>query len=161
MQNVVALRNGIDLESHIHFLTQTVERLTKTIFQLENQIQLNLMTETIAIPDSNGHRLIKVNELIRCEASGNYCQLYLTEGRRICVSKTLKFVQALLPVQQFIRIHQSHLVNQYYVTHIAKGRQATVSLGEKQLPVSRSRVKQIDQKVLNNRVWSVHRNPTK
>jgi two-component system LytT family response regulator len=52
-----------------------------------------------------------VNEIIRCEASSNYTQFFLTEKRTFLTSKTLKEYDEILSPHGFLRVHKSHLVN--------------------------------------------------
>lgn len=55
-------------------------------------------------------RLVKIQEIVRCESSNNYTLFYFDDGTKLLVSKTLKEYEKILP-SQFIRVHQSHLIN--------------------------------------------------
>lgn len=52
-----------------------------------------------------------IQDIIRCESSGNYTTFYFTDGQQLLVTKTLKEFEKMLDAQGFIRVHQSHLVN--------------------------------------------------
>jgi two-component system LytT family response regulator len=54
---------------------------------------------------------VRIDEIIRCEASNNYTNFVLENGRTVLVCKTLKEFDELLKPYGFIRPHQSHLVN--------------------------------------------------
>ena len=55
--------------------------------------------------------IIRIEDIIRCSADGNYTQFYLSGGERILVTKTLKAYDQLLSNHKFLRVHQSHLIN--------------------------------------------------
>jgi len=72
-------------------------------------IRVTERPQGIAVLASGEKRVIKMNEILRCEADSNYCFIHDTEGRKVIVAKTLKSVgQALTP--GFFRVHQSHIV---------------------------------------------------
>jgi two-component system LytT family response regulator len=49
------------------------------------------------------------DEIIYCNSDGNYT-IIQTIDKKITISKTLKFVEALLPKSVFYRIHQSYIM---------------------------------------------------
>ena len=63
----------------------------------------------------------ELNELIHLDADSNYTLLYFTENRKILASKTLKEFEDQLGKEQFIRLHNSHLVNIRYISRYIKG----------------------------------------
>lgn len=73
----------------------------------------------IALPTLSETRYIKIDEVVRCEASNNYTTFFTT-AEQILVCKTLKeFVELLLP-HNFVRTHQSHLINIQFVKSLLK-----------------------------------------
>src|SRR5476651_356117 len=62
----------------------------------------------IALPTLQEIRYIKVDEIVRCEASDNYTSFYIAGGEYILVCKTLKEFAELLQAHGFVRTHQSH-----------------------------------------------------
>lgn len=81
--------------------------------QLENLIQaLNgKQPEQITISSSDGFHFIDIASIIRLNGDGNYSTFYLRGGERVVASKNLKTYEELLPANQFIKTHQSHIVN--------------------------------------------------
>ena len=65
----------------------------------------------IAIPLSDGFEMLQFNDLVYCEASGNYTIIYLSDGSKRLISKTLKWLLLRLPEDLFIRTHHSFIVN--------------------------------------------------
>ena len=93
------------------------------IKELEASIKsLTKKKETLNVFTLEGVEVIPVGEIIRCEADNNYTNIFLENGNRLCVSKTLKFIQDQLPSDLFLRVHSSHLVNIEVVRKICKVR---------------------------------------
>jgi len=92
----------------------------------------------IALPTLNETMYIKVNEIVRCEASGNYTTFCLERGETILVCRTLKEFADLLVLHEFVRTHQSHLVNLNYVKSYLKEDGGTLLLNDQtKIPISR------------------------
>jgi len=93
----------------------------------------------LAIPTSDGLEFLDTDEIIRIEADRSYCWFYLTDGRKILVSKNLKEFQELLNNRNFFRPHNSHLVNLEYVKKYIRheGNSAIMTDGS-QIPISRN-----------------------
>jgi two-component system LytT family response regulator len=92
----------------------------------------------IALPTLTEIMYVKITEIIRCEASNNYTNFYLQNGERVLVCKTLKDFADLLKPHQFIRTHQSHLVNQAFIKSYLKEDGGTLLLNDQtKIPISR------------------------
>lgn len=92
----------------------------------------------IGIPNLTGYNFVEVDNLIRCEADGNYCTLYFTKAPKAFVSKSLSYFEEDLKKYGFMRVHHKHLVNLNHVVNYSKGKSGgyiTVSDGT-QLEVS-------------------------
>ncbi|WCO00659.1 LytR/AlgR family response regulator transcription factor [Psychroserpens ponticola] len=103
----------------------------------------------IAFPTSEGIELVKLNQIIHCEADDNYTSIYLANEKRIIVSKTIKEYDTMLSDFGFFRIHQSHLVNLDYISKFNKNDGGYVVLENgKKLPVSRRNKQEFLEKLL-------------
>jgi two-component system LytT family response regulator len=99
-------------------LKKRVEK--KHNLQLENLIQLlhqqhKKNEHRIALPTAKETRFAKTEEIIRCESSNYYTTFYLISGEKIMVSKPIYEYEELLADYQFIRCHQSHVVNKKFI----------------------------------------------
>ncbi len=74
----------------------------------------------IVLKTSDRIYLVNIKDIIRCEAENNYTNFYLASGNKIMVSKTIKTYDSLLSEHEFLRVHQSHLVNLNYIQHFDK-----------------------------------------
>lgn len=92
----------------------------------------------IALPTLKEIRYVRVDELIRCQASDNYTSFYTVTGEHILVCKTLKEFSELLQPHGFVRIHQSHLANIHFIKSLLKEDGGTLLMNDStKLPVSR------------------------
>jgi len=93
----------------------------------------------ISIPTISGMDFIDVNRIIRLQAAVNYTHFYLDDGKKICVSRTLKEFETMLYRFGFCRVHQSHIVNLRYVKSYSKGNGGVVVLDNlSEIDVSKS-----------------------
>lgn len=73
---------------------------------LPNRISLNTQERIV---------VVKISDIVRCEADGNNTWFYLRNGERVFVTRTLKQFENLLRDHPFFRTHQSHLVNLQHI----------------------------------------------
>ena len=113
-------------------------------FQLKNK-----GVKKISIPSGNGVIFIDTDEMIRCEASGNVTYIHLKSGKKLTANKSLKEYEESLDPNQFLRVHQSHLVNKNEITKYVKteGYYVVMSDGSN-VDISRRRKSFIEQELL-------------
>ncbi len=84
----------------------------------------------IALPTTNGLTIVPLKEIIRCEARMNYTNFFLITKHKMMVSKTLKEFEELLNDYDFIRVHNSHLINLHHIKSYTKGEGGTVTMSD-------------------------------
>ncbi len=97
---------------------------------VENISNLNKQLSNIVLPTLDGFLVVKISEIIRCEADKNYTLFTLENNEKILVSKTLKEFEELLHEMDFIRVHQSHLINASHVQRYIKGSGGYVKMSD-------------------------------
>jgi len=96
--------------------------------------------ERITLPTFEGFKFINIKDIIRCEADNNYTFFYLNSGEKILVTKTLKEYDETLSGVDFIRVHQSHLVNTKFIDRYIKGDGGSIIMADgSEVEVSRRR----------------------
>ena len=75
----------------------------------------------IALPTMEGLKFIFATDIVRCMSTNNYTYIFLNNGEKILVSKTLKEMENMLSTPAFCRVHNSHLINLKYVSKLLKG----------------------------------------
>ncbi|NML39757.1 response regulator transcription factor [Chitinophaga sp. G-6-1-13] len=110
-------------------------------FLAEKQLsELNTSLEKtpkrLVLPTQEAMHVVKIDQIIRCETSGSYTTFYLTEGKKIIVSKPLKNYEDILVPPDFFRVHQSHLINVNYI--LSYSREGLVQMEDNTtIPISR------------------------
>jgi two-component system, LytTR family, response regulator len=117
--------------------------LKRIIEKVKREKELTFLEQPIsgkiAVPDFNGIELVPYQEIVFCKSDSNYCELKLTNNRKIIASKTLKYFEEMLPASQFIRIHKSYLVNiQHLKKYLKRNGGELVMSNNDILPVSRN-----------------------
>lgn len=82
------------------------------------------------------YKMVKVMlpEVVRLEALKDYIRIHFTGNQRpMLVRMSMKAMEDLLPMSDFLRIHKSHIVSIRSITAVRK---SSVFIGEEELPVS-------------------------
>ncbi len=94
----------------------------------------------IVLYTSNSVYLLNVNDILRCQSEGRNTHFYLLNQDIIKATKPMKFYDELLSSNNFIRVHNSHLVNLNHVYRFDKIGQSMLVMHDKSMvPVSNSR----------------------
>jgi two-component system LytT family response regulator len=105
---------------------------------INNAAEVKEEDQKIILSTSEGIHIIKVKNIIRCQADDYYTNFFLNDGRKIMISKTLKESEELLVDYKFIRPHRSHLVNISYIKKYVKSDGGYIVLADgTKIPVSR------------------------
>jgi len=99
----------------------------------------NKENHTLAIPTLEGAEFVEIGDIVHCKADANYCNIHLTTGEKLVVSKPLKHFSDLLSDRDFIRVHQSHLINTTFIRSYRKGSAGSLILKDSTIiPISKS-----------------------
>lgn len=106
-------------------LIEAVNKVRKEIAVSNTNINLQVLMEGISnrdlpgdqlvIPSTKGFSVIKISDIIMCEAEGYCTHFYLTGKEKITSSKNLKHYEELLGGKNMMRVHHSNLVNLSHV----------------------------------------------
>lgn len=95
----------------------------------------------VKLPTNSGFELFSVADIVYLEAQSNYTTVYLTNGKTLLIAKTLKHMEALLPVKLFVRIHKSYLVNAMHIKSVSCVKEHSITLQQNiVLPIARARL---------------------
>ncbi|SFF30017.1 LytR/AlgR family response regulator transcription factor [Thermoflexibacter ruber] len=131
-------------------LLLAVQKAPKVQQQSQNQLQLATLLSNVesfsqqvkklVLKDSDNIYIVSTQEILYLQAHNNYTSFFLTENRKIVVSKTLKEYEQLLENSGFFRTHQSYLINLAYLQRIDKREGGSIVLQEKiYLPLAQRR----------------------
>ena len=134
-----------------------IEQLEMAISKIESQDIKKLVTKAeveelianlsrpeedkkLIIKDKNYNYYVRIGDIIRCEADGNYTTIYFSNQDKIVVSHPLKRYASLLPESIFFRVHQSNLINLNHVKKVIKEDSGIVVMADNgRIPIARRR----------------------
>lgn len=114
--NSEELRTAIEkarLKKDEELRRKQLEVLLSTLDQKQEQRNICLST-------ADGIEFIQTSQIQYCEANGSYTNFFLKGGQKLIVSKNLKEYESLLNDHDFMRVHNSFLINLKEVKRFVK-----------------------------------------
>lgn len=133
-----------ELQLAVHKLSQKIQ-LNSHSMQLENLKNqllhpIDKSKHKVALPSTHETFLVKIEDIIYCKSDNSYTTFFIKGNTSYVVCKSIKEFEILLSDYNFIRIHQSYLVNKDYVERIVKKDGLFLQLIENyQVPISKHR----------------------
>lgn len=120
----------IDIQELIVAVNKVVESLEKKEELNRNRILLHNLKQKpdkqqLILPTLQGFDVVKIEDILRLQADGNFTQVYLKDGSKKMVCRFLKHFDDLLEVP-FVRVHRSHIINIHVVKSYHKSGTATL-----------------------------------
>ena len=114
--------------------------IVKPIYQnnSDRTLMLNPHRKKMAIVQQKGTSIISKEDIDYLKADNNYCEIHLSGGKVILCSKTLKHMSQRLNHPNFIKVHQSHIINIEKVKHIISTFSELLMESGAKIPISRS-----------------------
>ena len=75
----------------------------------------------LCIPTFKGFAVLKLEDIIICEAEKNYTIIHVKDKKPIIVSRTLMEYEKILNGTTFLRVHRTFLINLQHVTEYHRG----------------------------------------
>jgi DNA-binding LytR/AlgR family response regulator len=120
----------------------TVKTIPATEGPMMVQKQQSLI---ICIKSYGDYRYIDSNDILYFEADNNSTDIHLNNGEMITAFKTLKHFETVLPESQFLRIHNSYIINVDQVSRIHTGNTVCyIKNSTTKLPFSKSYKDNVD-----------------
>jgi two-component system LytT family response regulator len=138
------LKEAID--KHLKKLQQKIP--SEQIDLLLNNVQAERKGKRgrIALASKESIEFVDPNDIVVCEANSNYTNVYLIEGRKRVISKTLKEFEEMLMQFDFFRPHNSHLINLARVKEFIRGDGGYLVMENKmKIPVSKTKKEELMQ----------------
>ena len=111
--------------------------------------------EKILLPTNGGLRVHQIKDIVRCESSANYTNVFFSNKEIVLVSKNLQNLDSMLSNYGFLRIHKSHLVNLDYLKEYYRGQKPYIIMEDGCIiPISASRREEISN-ILKNKYLMV------
>jgi len=143
--NILELSNAVDQAIKQIGPKRENERLKELVANIDRKDD----EQKIAVPLADKIEFIAVSKIVRLEAEGNYTHFYLDGQKHYLVCKTLKEYQELLESHQFIRSHQSHLINYRKISAYVKTDGGYIAMEDgSRVPISRQKREEVLAKIL-------------
>ena len=143
--NILELSNAVDQAIKQIGPKRENERLKELVANIDRKDD----EQKIAVPLADKIEFIAVSKIVRLEAEGNYTHFYLDGQKHFLVCKTLKEYQELLESHQFIRSHQSHLINYRKISAYVKTDGGYIAMEDgSRVPISRQKREEVLAKIL-------------
>ena len=99
----------------------------------------------ICVKSYGDYRYIDSDDVLYFEADNNSTDIHLNNGEMITAFKTLKHFETVLPPTQFLRIHNSYIINVNHVSRIHTGNTVCyIKNSTTKLPFSKSYKENVD-----------------
>ncbi|MBS1538458.1 MAG: response regulator transcription factor [Bacteroidetes bacterium] len=142
--------------SALHYLLKpiTYEKLKRALDKYKSykthdnlDSKLRILKESITdklnnilLPSGDGLTMYNINEIVRCMADANYTKIFFNSGEHILVSKNLQNFDSMLSGSNFVRVHNSHLINLKYVRKYVRGKHSYIILSDgNEIPISENK----------------------
>ena len=117
-------------------LTGSAERMERML----DDVRTGITPDRMSVPTLNGFQIVKVDEIVWCEAVNYFTVLHMVGNLQIAITRSLKEVEETLDGPDFMRIHCSHTINLKHLQRYIKGSGGQVVMaGGKTLDVARLR----------------------
>ena len=130
--------------------------IRKTIMRLVKKLPKEKESQTLCLKSYKDFHYLDTDEILYLKADNNTTDFFMNDGSTISAFKTLKTFESKLP-SNFIRVHQSYIINMNYVSRINYGKSiCALKSNNTQLPFSKSYKENIDdlKKVLSKNTIS-------
>lgn len=118
-----------------------IEKETKFSVSLEKQAP-DPSFKRIVLSTKNDRYIVNLEDVLFCKSSGNYTYFVMTSGKEILISKTLKHFEDYLIGFNFIRVHQSYMVNGMHIKSLNSNDEIVLST-ERRLKISRRKKRDV------------------
>lgn len=137
VEKIKSMKGTVDLSDQIRKVLQTNIHQPSTSQKISFAVDGKIL-------------LVKPSEILYCKSDGNYTEIYQAEKKVIVVSKNLKEVERKINHPNFLRIHNSYLVNTDFIMEYIKGDGGFVMMEDQtKIAVSRSKKNDLMQKIIN------------
>lgn len=119
--------------------------IRKSLLKLKKNVPKEKAPQTLCLKSYNDFQYLNTADILYLQADNNTTEFFMKDGSVNNAFKTLKTFENQLP-KNFVRIHQSYIVNTDYISRINFGKSiCALNQGDKQLPFSKSYKEKMDQ----------------
>jgi two-component system LytT family response regulator len=134
-------------------LINAIKKVEESINTDELNLKFKTLLNNIAEPLKNKKKIVlktmeriysvDITDVVRFESDGGYTKVYLSDGKRIMVSRTMKEFDDMLTDMGFLRVHNSHLISMNHLFCFEKTEGHIVMKDDSIVPVSNRKKEQL------------------
>lgn len=114
-------------------LSHEIQRIVNTT------IQAHEGQDKIFLPIDGKIIMVSAASISYCKSDGNYTEVYSEDTKKLLLTKNLKQVTKMITNPNFVRVHQSYLININHIREYNKGDGGYLIMNDQtNIPVSRS-----------------------
>ena len=137
--NALSLRcNNYNLHYPVGFKT----RIMKTVNFVQRSSaplkSIEAPKQKILIATSKENFIVSKSDILYLKSDSNYCEIFLTDGRKILSSQTLKTIFGKINSPRFYRPHNSFVINVDFLSSVSASFNELTLLSNINIPISRS-----------------------
>jgi two-component system LytT family response regulator len=143
---IKAIKYGV-----IDYLLKPIQivELINAIKKVKNKLQIKAFAKHPTIEKEFLHihsrehiEMIKLADIIYLAANGSYTDIYLVNNVKIVASRPLKNIEEQIQSANFLRVHNSYIINIYYIDKIIKNKYGRVIMKNGfEIPISATKRK--------------------
>ncbi len=116
----------------------------KSILKLKRRTPKNNEPQKLCLKTYRDYHYVNTDDILYLKADNNATQVFMVDGSELNAYKSLKKFEQQLP-KNFVRVHQSYMLNTKYVARINYGKAVCSLKGQKlQLPFSKTYKDNVD-----------------
>ena len=139
--DIEELENAVDKAIKLEVGTQ------KEQLEIVKNQMIDNKKERLVLRSQEGFQIINFESLMYCKSDKGYTTFYLENGKSYMASKSIKEFEGQLPSRQFVKTHQSYIVNMDFVERYDKDGYIFLKSG-KTIPVASRRKDEFIKKLL-------------
>ena len=134
--------------ANVEQLISQKEKLSRAKILMENMAAVNSQSRKLVLPLMEGFDVVRMSEIIYCEAQDNFTCFYFLDGKKSMICRNLKFYENALSEFGFCRVHRSYIVNLEYMRKYIKGKGGSVVLENgKEIMVSNNKKEELIRRI--------------
>jgi len=113
-------------------LTEAMQRVEKKLRQRGDDIPIDTLLYNLqktgsplemklCVPTLKGFMVLKLKDIIVCEAEKNYTIIHLHNNKTVTISRPLLEYEKILESTTFLRVHRTYLINLHHVSEYHRG----------------------------------------
>jgi len=128
---------------HVYFLTKDLEEV-RFADAMEKILRL-VEKRYITVPVKHDGQKLLLKDIVHIEGYGGSAKFYMSDGSVKEYHVNIKKIEQLLPKEDFVRTHQSFIVNMHHIQKYS--RQTLWADNRREIPISRAYIQSVREKI--------------